>query len=252
MTIKINRKFLCILLMCVLVIGIAGSVSAAVAQRDAKLTYKNISIQINGSKITPKDVTGKAVEPFIIDGTTYLPVRAVGEAVGYEVDWDNATSTVTMNNALSTDEISLWHRLAGHAREVRELSNMAAQTGMLAMNSDSWNKSIVQDLNNDIINDTATLESNVSTLQNYISYFGDETVKKEAGNLAEKLMVAISYIKAANAANAALIDYAGLGLNTSENYQNAVDILIDSQNTAYQYATDAISTSEANFSAALK
>lgn len=36
------------------------------------------------------------MEPFILDGTTYLPVRAVAGALGLGVGWDDATSTVTL------------------------------------------------------------------------------------------------------------------------------------------------------------
>lgn len=56
--------------------------------------YNDIKIVVNGSEITPKDVNGNIVEPFIIDGTTYLPVRALANALGEEVSWDQATSTV--------------------------------------------------------------------------------------------------------------------------------------------------------------
>lgn len=44
--------------------------------------------------MTPRDSAGKEIEPFIYNGTTYLPVKAVGEAVGKDVTWDSATSTV--------------------------------------------------------------------------------------------------------------------------------------------------------------
>ncbi len=43
-------------------------------------------------------------EPFIYNGTTYLPVRAVGEAVGKEVAWDNDTKTVTLTTPPPTIE----------------------------------------------------------------------------------------------------------------------------------------------------
>jgi hypothetical protein len=39
-------------------------------------------------------VSGASVEPFIINGTTYLPVRAVAEALGMEVRWDNTAKSV--------------------------------------------------------------------------------------------------------------------------------------------------------------
>ena len=56
--------------------------------------YSSIKIYVDGVKIEPKDASGKTVEPFIYNGTTYLPVRAVGEALGKTVTWDGATQSV--------------------------------------------------------------------------------------------------------------------------------------------------------------
>ena len=56
--------------------------------------YNNIKIYVDGIKIDPKDANGNAVEPFIYNGTTYLPVRAVGEAINKPVHWDGATQSV--------------------------------------------------------------------------------------------------------------------------------------------------------------
>jgi hypothetical protein len=44
--------------------------------------------------IQPKDANGKVVEPFISDGTTYLPVRAVCQALGKDIIWDGDTNSV--------------------------------------------------------------------------------------------------------------------------------------------------------------
>lgn len=59
-------------------------------------TYRDISIIIDGVPLVPTDAAGNVVEPFLIDGTTYLPVRAISEALGLNVTWDNATSTVAL------------------------------------------------------------------------------------------------------------------------------------------------------------
>lgn len=64
------------------------------ASETAQLFYNNIKIYIDGAEIVPRDATGKTVEPFILDGTTYLPVRAVSSALGKEVEWDGATQSV--------------------------------------------------------------------------------------------------------------------------------------------------------------
>ena len=53
-----------------------------------------ISIVIDGKSIQPKDANGNIVMPFIIDGTTYLPVRAISENLGLEISWDDAKKTV--------------------------------------------------------------------------------------------------------------------------------------------------------------
>ena len=56
--------------------------------------YNNIKIYVDGVKIDPKDANGNTVEPFIYNGTTYLPVRAMGEAIGKTVTWDGVTQSV--------------------------------------------------------------------------------------------------------------------------------------------------------------
>lgn len=70
---------------------------AASFSRTATLEYNDIKITINGTVMTPKDANGNVVEPFIIDGTTYLPVRAVSGAFGYDVAWNDSTKTVTLS-----------------------------------------------------------------------------------------------------------------------------------------------------------
>ena len=64
--------------------------------------YSDVKIYIDEKKIDPKDANGNTVEPFICDGTTYLPVRAVGEAFGKVVAWDGSTNSVYVG--LSPDD----------------------------------------------------------------------------------------------------------------------------------------------------
>ena len=58
------------------------------------VTYDNIKVVVDGNQVQfGKDTKGKQIEPFIYNGTTYLPLRAVGEALGKEVQWDKNTKT---------------------------------------------------------------------------------------------------------------------------------------------------------------
>ena len=90
------KKVICTVL--VLAAVFATTAFATVGSRTAELFYNNIKVMINGKEVTPTDANGNAVEPFIIDGTTYLPVRGVASALGMNVGWDSATSTVTLDN----------------------------------------------------------------------------------------------------------------------------------------------------------
>jgi hypothetical protein len=58
--------------------------------------YRDIKIALNGLILEPKDANGNDVEPFIIDGTTYLPVRAVCEALDLKVNWNEETNMVEL------------------------------------------------------------------------------------------------------------------------------------------------------------
>lgn len=71
-----------------------GTMFTDALRKSADLIYNNIKIFIDGGEIIPKDAKGKKVEPFVIDGTTYLPIRAVANAFGQKVEWDGATQSI--------------------------------------------------------------------------------------------------------------------------------------------------------------
>lgn len=73
-----------------LVMGAAPAAYAKVANMDIPVMFNNIKIVVDRKELK----TDK--EPFIYEGTTYLPVRAVGEAVGKNVTWDAASKTVIL------------------------------------------------------------------------------------------------------------------------------------------------------------
>lgn len=67
------------------------------------VTYDNIKVVVDGKEVQfGKDTKGNQIEPFIYNGTTYLPIRAVGEALGKEVKWDSNTNTAFLNDKDTT------------------------------------------------------------------------------------------------------------------------------------------------------
>lgn len=87
--------FLCATVIC------AGSIVglASTGTQTLSAAYNNIKISLNGKTLTPTDANGKSVEPFIVNGTTYLPVRAVASALGVNVGWDGNTNTVVLTDS---------------------------------------------------------------------------------------------------------------------------------------------------------
>lgn len=86
------------------VAGLAVPALAATGSRNVRVDYSDIKLVINGETVTPKDGDGNVVEPFTIDGTTYLPVRAVANALGMDVSWNGNTNTVTLTGGV--DDVS--------------------------------------------------------------------------------------------------------------------------------------------------
>lgn len=54
-----------------------------------ELLYENIRIFLDGDELVPRDANGMTVEPFIIDGTTYVPICAISEAYDKKVSWND-------------------------------------------------------------------------------------------------------------------------------------------------------------------
>lgn len=62
-----------------------------------------VQIIINGEKLVPKDVNGQVVSPFILEGTTYLPIRAVSEALGQKVNWDGEKRIIYIGESVASE-----------------------------------------------------------------------------------------------------------------------------------------------------
>lgn len=97
-------KRLVALAACTGMVGVTA-LAAGTVYKTITVKYDDIQIVLNGEKIEPKDADGQTVEPFIYEGTTYLPVRAIGEALNLEVAWDEASKTVTLDgDSVQPDE----------------------------------------------------------------------------------------------------------------------------------------------------
>lgn len=78
-------------------------IPAALALTNKKIDVSTgIRIFVNDSQINPTDSAGNPIEAFIYNGTTYLPVRAVSDALGTPVQWDGGTQSVYIGSHSSS------------------------------------------------------------------------------------------------------------------------------------------------------
>lgn len=107
------RSFISGVLVTVLTVGLLGTASATLGTRFMDVDYKNLSVQLDGETLALTDANGRTVEPFAYNGTTYLPVRAIANALGLGVDYMETRNPeagiviLTSPTAASSDEAAL-------------------------------------------------------------------------------------------------------------------------------------------------
>lgn len=97
------KSFLAGMVTMLLIVSLMGTVFAATGKVQKELEYRDIKVSLNGEILDLKDAAGNHVEPFMFDGTNYLPVRALAEALGLSVSWDGQTNTVKLTNATESE-----------------------------------------------------------------------------------------------------------------------------------------------------
>ena len=75
-----------------------------VYQVSAKITPQ-FTIEVDGEEIIFFDASGSEAQPIVYNGTTYLPVRAIGELMGKNVNWDQSALTVTIAGKRTTEAV---------------------------------------------------------------------------------------------------------------------------------------------------
>ena len=113
-----NKKFkklvgLLAIMMLVLSVGSIGFATSSMV--NLKAYYRDIKISKNGQQvqITP--------EPFIIDGSTYVPLRAVSELLDKEVVWDGANYKIDIKDMANSNVANLTQQLYTSQLRVAQL-----------------------------------------------------------------------------------------------------------------------------------
>lgn len=83
--------------------GIAvGASAAGIIQSVQSELRPDFTVKIDGEVCTFKDVNGEVVYPMLYEGTTYLPIRAIGEIMGKTVYWYEDDKLIELKDEKTT------------------------------------------------------------------------------------------------------------------------------------------------------
>ena len=85
----------------------SGVFAGANIQEIKAVLNTKLNIKVNGQNFVAKETDGTELIPLTYKDRTYLPVRALGEALGVPVDYDTNTNTVLLGTDIEQSLIEL-------------------------------------------------------------------------------------------------------------------------------------------------
>ena len=98
-----KKRLTAILLM--LAFFTTSALAASTYQKSIEVEY-GITLSINGKTPTLADANGSPVQPFVYDGTTYVPIRAVSTNLGAAISYDSKNNAANITTSASTASTS--------------------------------------------------------------------------------------------------------------------------------------------------
>ena len=84
-----------------------GVVFATTGTKTIEVFYNNIKVYKDNVLCELKDANGTVVEPFIYNGTTYMPIRGTANLAGMDVTWEGTTQSVYLWDEVACNETLL-------------------------------------------------------------------------------------------------------------------------------------------------
>ncbi|WEK54001.1 MAG: stalk domain-containing protein [Candidatus Cohnella colombiensis] len=96
--------FVSALIACSLIFGSIGVVASNGVEKIQAFLNHNITFKVNGQSWKPVDADGNKLSAVVIDGTTYLPLKATAKALDAKVAWDGKNQVVSITTSSSSNE----------------------------------------------------------------------------------------------------------------------------------------------------
>ena len=118
---KRNRRIALVIAVLMLTMAFSTTGFAAWMGKTLNAQYRNITVMVNGQYKQATNANGIVVEPFIVDGTTYVPLRGIAEMFGYKVDFNPATYRIDITGDVTGVDSSLQYQLYLKDARIAEL-----------------------------------------------------------------------------------------------------------------------------------
>ena len=105
--------------MSVFTIGAFTGASADTKLKEITAYINNsINIKLNGNHYVPTDSKGIKISPIIYNGSSYLPIRSLSQALGVAVKYDESTNTIMLGEQEGKGEMLQNFRAGGSSTSV--------------------------------------------------------------------------------------------------------------------------------------
>ncbi|MDQ0091674.1 uncharacterized Zn finger protein (UPF0148 family) [Paenibacillus anaericanus] len=138
-----KKSLYTIMTLCIgIIIGMTSTAAAAPVKELVQASFDKIIFVVNGEE---KKLDS---DPLVYKGTTYLPVRTVLNALGYDVGYKAETKTVTANNKVDTE-----------SSEVNESTQKGGQSLETTTPNTNDSSKKIEDLNDSISREKEVIET---------------------------------------------------------------------------------------------
>lgn len=114
---KNYKKLAVFIAVMILTLSLASTGFASNTIANLKAYYRNITVYKNGIQVNFSN------EPFIVDGTTYVPLRDMSEVLDKNVTWDGTTYKIGINDKPGQNINELYQQVLTLQMQITQLQN---------------------------------------------------------------------------------------------------------------------------------
>ncbi len=78
----------------------------AALERTTISVYQGVNLYVNCTSYRAADINGNETKPFLYNGTTYVPLRAISAMLGATIDWDGAGKRVNISSLFTAEPVN--------------------------------------------------------------------------------------------------------------------------------------------------